>query len=253
MAYARTCLNKDGTEGNLNREDLVRMNKPQPFLKQVSLAHDEVESFDRYPYSIPAVRYLNDLKLHPKVTFFVGENGTGKSTLLEAIAIAEGFNPEGGSRNFSFATRDSHSELFANLKFERGIRRLRHSDGYFFRAESYFNVATEIERLDEIESDEPEVIKSYGERSLHEQSHGESFWSLVSNRFGGDGLYLFDEPEAALSPSRQLSLLAAIHDLVGNDSTVHHCYAFTDHYGVPSCLDLRVFKFQNRTCQLRRH
>jgi predicted ATPase len=169
----------------------------QPFLKRLSLARDDIPSFDSYPFSIPAVRHLYDLELHPKVTFFVGENGTGKSTLLEAIAVAEGFNPEGGSRNFSFTTRESHSQLFEHLKFERGLRRLNRSDGYFFRAESYFNVATEIERMDAVESKAAKVIQSYGNRSLHEQSHGESFWSLVTNRFGGDGLYLFDEPEAA--------------------------------------------------------
>lgn len=195
------------------------MVKPQPFLKRVSLRRDDVPSFDDYPFAIPAVRFLDELVLHPQVTFFVGENGTGKSTLLEAIAVAEGFNPEGGSRNFTVSTRDSHSELFTHLKFERGFRRLRRSDGYFFRAESYFNVATEIERLDDIPTQEqPKIIKSYGGCSLHEQSHGESFWSLVSNRFGGDGFYLLDEPEAALSPSRQLSFLTALHDKVNDGS-----------------------------------
>jgi predicted ATPase len=179
---------------------------PEPFLKRVWLAREKVGDFDLYPFCIPAIRHLGDLALHPHVTFFVGENGTGKSTLLEAMAVAEGFNAEGGSRNFTFATRPSHSGLYACLKFERGLRRLKRSDGYFFRAESYFNLATEIDRLG--------VTNSYGDRSLHEQSHGESFWSLMANRLGGNGLYLFDEPEAALSPSRQLSMLAAMHRLV---------------------------------------
>ena len=99
-----------------------------------------------------------------------------------------------------------------------GIRRLSKADGYFFRSESYFNVATQIQELDALEVDVPKVIKSYGDTSLHEQSHGESFWSLVTNRFGGNGLYIFDKPEAALSPSRQLSLLAAIYELTQRDS-----------------------------------
>lgn len=189
-----------------------------PFLRRVLLVDDDRGACDAYPFSIPAIRQLSDLELHPNVTFFVGENGAGKSTLLEAIAVAEGFNPEGGSRNFSFATRASHSQLSDYLKFERGVRNLGRSDGYFFRAEAYFNVATEIERLDALGSKAPRVIDSYGGRSLHEQSHGESFWSLVVNRCGGNGLYLFDEPEAALSPTRQLSLLTAMHDLVQKNS-----------------------------------
>lgn len=190
----------------------------EPFLKSVSLNRDAVTTFDEYPFCIAAIRSLARLELHPRVTFFVGENGTGKSTLLEAIAVAEGFNPEGGSRNFSFATRDSHSSLFQFIRFERGIRRLAKTDGYFFRSESYFNVATQIEELDALEVDAPKVIKSFGGRSLHEQSHGESFWSLLTNRFGGNGLYIFDEPEAALSPSRQLSLLSIFHDLTQQNS-----------------------------------
>ena len=113
----------------------------------------------------------------------MGENGTGKSTLIEAMAIVEGFNPEGGSRNFCFATRESHSELCQCLRLSRGLRSMRKTDGFFFRAESYFNVATVIER------DYPDALPVYGGKSLHEQSHGESFLSLVLNRFRGDGIY----------------------------------------------------------------
>jgi predicted ATPase len=146
------------------------------------------------------------------VTFFVGENGSGKSTLLEAIAVSLGFNAEGGSRNFHFETRRSHSELREYLRIAKGIRRPR--SGYFLRAESFFNVATEIERLDAEPSFDPPVIDSYGGRSLHEQSHGESFLTLMTQRFGGKGIYILDEPEAALSPQRQLAVLSRLHDLV---------------------------------------
>ena len=162
------------------------------------------------------MRGLDVLPLHPKVTFLVGENGSGKSTLLEAVAIALGFNPEGGTRNFRFGTRSSHSALHEFLRVGRGIRRPK--DGFFLRAESFFNLATEIERLDAEPHGGPRVIDSYGGRSLHEQSHGESFLALMMERFGGHGIYLLDEPEAALSPQRQLAALARIHDLVAMDS-----------------------------------
>jgi predicted ATPase len=178
------------------------------YIAEVRLRREAVESFDRYPFSLAAVRPLERLELHPAVTFFVGENGSGKSTLLEAIAVACGFNAEGGSKNFRFDTRSSHSELHRYLRIARGVERPR--DGFFLRAESFFNVATEIEKLD--------VGSSYGERPLHEQSHGESFLALMVNRFRGEGLYLLDEPEAALSPSRQLSVITRMHDLVRQKS-----------------------------------
>jgi predicted ATPase len=186
------------------------------FVSRVSLQRDKVDSFDRYPFSLPAVRGLSQIDLHPKMTIFVGENGSGKSTLLEAIAVGLGFNAEGGSKNFSFGTRASHSELHEFLRIAKGIRRPK--DGFFLRAESFFNVATEIENLDAEPSPGTPVINSYGGRSLHEQSHGESFLALVTNRFRGDGLYILDEPEAALSPQRQLAVLSRIHDLVAEGS-----------------------------------
>jgi predicted ATPase len=183
----------------------------QAFLRSVQLRRDTIGSFDGYPFSLPALRNLDRLEIDPKVTMFLGENGSGKSTLIEGIAVAAGFNPEGGSRNFAFATRNSESELWRHLRLVRGIRKPR--TGYFFRAESFFNVATEIENLDR-EGGGPPIIASYGGVSLHEQSHGESFLALIQNRFGPDGLYILDEPEAALSPGRQLALLARTHDLV---------------------------------------
>ena len=168
-----------------------------------------MSSFDRYPFSVPAIRELYTLDLHPKVTFLVGENGVGKSTLIEAIAVAAGFNAEGGSKNFSFSTRDENvSELHEVLRLFRGGQ--REKDGYFLRAESFYNVASEIERLD----DGGGFMRGYGGRSLHAQSHGESFMALALNRFRGQGLYILDEPEAALSPSRQLAMLVLIHQLV---------------------------------------
>ncbi len=168
-----------------------------------------------YWKELPAVRSLweSPLLLEQPVTFLVGENGTGKSTLLEAIAVAAGFNPEGGTRNFSFSSRETHSELYEYLRLVRGYRRPR--DGFFLRAESFYNVASNI---DDLNQSVPGLLSSYGGVSLHEQSHGESFLALVLNRFGGDGLYLLDEPEAALSPSRQMSLLVYLHRLVQQDS-----------------------------------
>lgn len=186
------------------------------FVSQVRLKTEAVDSFEHYPFSLPAVRHLDILELHPKVTFVVGENGSGKSTLLEAIAVAYGFNPEGGTKNFGFNTRQSHSPLHEYIRLSKGVKSPR--DGFFFRAESFFNLATEIENLDREPALAPHLIDSYGGKSLHEQSHGESFWSLVMHRFGGRGFYVLDEPEAALSPQRQLALLSRIHQLVNQDS-----------------------------------
>jgi predicted ATPase len=189
---------------------------PTQYVERVSLRRDIVDSFARYPFNLPALRGFERLDLHPKVTFIVGENGSGKSTLLEAIAVALGFNAEGGTKNFRFGTRASHSELHEYLRIARGYKKPR--DGFFLRAESFFNVATEIEALDADPAPAPRVIDSYGGKSLHEQSHGESFLTLLAQRFGGHGLYILDEPEAALSPARQLAVLQRIHDLVMQDS-----------------------------------
>ncbi len=185
------------------------MSKSAPFISAISLKREAVPSFKEYPFSIPAIRHLRTLTLPGPVTFLVGENGSGKSTLLEGVAVAAGFNAEGGSRNFRFSTRESHSRLHEYLRLTRPPGRPR--DGYFLRAESFFNVATAAE-------ERYAVLDAYGGRSLHEQSHGESFMALVLERLHGNGLYLFDEPEAALSPTRQMSLIAAMHDLVTRGS-----------------------------------
>lgn len=186
------------------------------FIASVELKREEVPSFDVYPFSLAAIRPLEKLELHPAVTFLVGENGSGKSTLLEALAVSSGFNAEGGSRNFNFGTRESHSELYKYLRVSRGVPRPR--TGFFFRAESFFNVATEIEKLDADPGGGPPISPAYSDRSLHEQSHGESFLALVMRRFSGNGLYLLDEPEAALSPKRQLAVMTRMHDLVREKS-----------------------------------
>jgi predicted ATPase len=186
------------------------------FIRQITLKRDRVPSFDSYPFSIPAIRGLSTVQLTSPVTTFVGENGSGKSTLLEAIAVAWGFNAEGGSINFNFSTRASHSLLLEFLKLERGLKRPK--DGFFLRAESFYNVASEIERLDGVPGVGTKIGAAYGARSLHEQSHGESFLALVMERFRGNGLYILDEPEAALSPTRQMALLVRIHDLVAAGS-----------------------------------
>jgi predicted ATPase len=185
------------------------------FLVRATLRREKVTSFTDYPFSIPAIGGMDSIEFDRPVTFFVGENGSGKSTLLEAVAVGMGLNAEGGSRNFRFATRESHSSLSNYLRLARSVRRPR--DSYFLRAESYFNVATEIEALDR-EPGGPPIIASYGGKSLHEQSHGESFFALFMNRLRGNGLYFFDEPEAALSPTRQLSFLSRLHDLVKDGS-----------------------------------
>ena len=190
--------------------------RSEGFLHGVRVVRDGVEDWNRYPFAIPAIRGLDQLDLDGHVTFLIGENGSGKSTLIEAIAVAVGMNSEGGTRNFNFATRRSESPLHRHLRPIRRARRER--DAFFLRAESYFNVATEIENLDKEPSFGPPLINSYGGVSLHEQSHGESFLALVQHRLRGNGLYIFDEPEAALSPKRQLALMARMHELISDGS-----------------------------------
>lgn len=181
-----------------------KANTPGPYLLQAKLLRERISNLEDFPFCLPAIRGIEELPFHPKVTFFIGENGSGKSTLLEAIALECELNPEGGSRNFNFATRPSHSGLHEALRLSKAPKLA--SDSYFLRAESFYNVATEIERLG------ADLFLAYGGKSLHEQSHGESFFALFEHRFRGCGLYLMDEPEAALSPRRQLQFLAVLHD-----------------------------------------
>ena len=164
-----------------------------------------------YPWELPAITALADeIKLHPRVTYLIGENGSGKSTLLEAIAAAAGMNVEGGSSNFNFSTRESHSELWTAMRLVRGIH--RPATDFFLRAESFFTAATYLEGLGE------NSLRPYGAVSLHEQSHGESFLAVMINRFDPNGFYLLDEPEAALSTQNCLTCLRRIHELVQQNS-----------------------------------
>ncbi|GEM_PF-109380 len=183
------------------------------YLGKVRLRRSDVASFDAYPVSLPVVLGLERLEMHRRATYFVGDNGTAKSTLLEAVAIAFGLNPEGASRSFLFGTRASDSNLHEYLALVKGARRPR--DAFFLRAESPYNLATDLDRMQRECGGE---LLSYGSRSLHEQSHGESFWAVVPSRFGGRGLYMLDEPEAALAPSRQIAFLTRMHELIRMDS-----------------------------------
>ena len=180
----------------------------KPYLKEIALKRESIEDFDSYPFCIPAIRKLKTLKFHPDVTFFVGENGSGKSTLIEAIAVGLGFNPEGGTKQSQFTTNRTHSELHRYLRLVRSFK--KPGDEYFLRAESFYNLATFME--------ETGYLRGYGGKSLHQQSHGESFMATLLNKLTGGGLYIMDEPEAALSPSRQMAALSAIHGLVEQHS-----------------------------------
>ena len=182
--------------------------KAKPFLREVHLVRDSVAGFDQYPFNIAAISRLDQLTFHPDVTFFVGENGSGKSTLLEAIAVEMGFGEEGGTRNMQFSTTKTVSALHQHLRTVKGFRRPR--DGYFLRAETFYNVATY--------TDDVGYLGGYEDRPLHHRSHGEAFLAVLNHKLRGNGLYIFDEPEAALSPSRQMSALASIHRLVEDGS-----------------------------------
>lgn len=185
------------------------------YFEAVKLARDEVKNFGDYPFSIPSIRHLHRLEFHPAVTFFIGENGSGKSTLLEAIAVKAGFSAEGGDKQLQFGTHDTHSPLHDCLRLERSFG--APTDGFFLRAESLYNVASELENIEKyFPSKSP--FHAYGGKSLHQQSHGESFLAVMKERLQGGGVYLFDEPEAALSPQRQLSVLTLMHRLVHHQS-----------------------------------
>ena len=180
------------------------MRRKRGFLLSVRIERDPDVPAD-YASELPAVRDLEGFRFHPAVTFLVGANGSGKSTVLEAVAVAAGLNAEGGSRHFNFDTRPSHSTLHRHLVLEWAARP---RTDFFLRAESFYNVASRVEEVAD--------LRYYGGVSLHDQSHGESFLSLVVNRFSSNGLYFLDEPEAALSPQGQLALVAAIHDRVAD-------------------------------------
>lgn len=187
------------------------------YLNKISLSKEIPRG--NYLSELPVIsnlKKMGELRFTKPVTFLVGENGVGKSTLIEGIAVAMGFNPEGGTINFSFATKESHSNLHEYLTVSRGYK--KHRDGFFLRAESFYNVASNIDDLDSEPGLGPPIISNYGGASLHEQSHGESFMALVENRFRGNGLYILDEPEAALSPMRLMHLMCYMKDLLNKNS-----------------------------------
>jgi len=181
------------------------------FVRRVILDAPAAHEADRYPFNLPLVRTIRaagGFDLAPGVTVIAGENGSGKSTLVEAIAVALGLNPEGGSRSLRFSTRATESGLGRYARAVRAPGRERRS--FFLRAESFYNVATQIELIDGGSS---ELLAAYGGRSPHTRSHGESFIDLLRHRFGPSGLYVLDEPEAALSVQGCMAALALIdHD-----------------------------------------
>ena len=172
----------------------------QQFIKGLSIDWKKIDEHS-YLRQIEAISKLSELVFKRPITFFVGENGSGKSTLLEAIAVSYGFNPEGGTKNYSFSTYDSHSSLHHAIKLSKGIHQAK--AGYFLRAESFYNVATKEE--DYSDFDHPS-------EKYHERSHGESFLAIAQSQLKPNGVYIFDEPEAALSPQRQLTLLLEIYE-----------------------------------------
>ncbi|HXW91851.1 MAG TPA: AAA family ATPase [Terriglobales bacterium] len=181
-------------------------------LKKVTLLTERVTDWNEYPFNIPAIASLRGIVVRKPMLFFVGENGSGKSTLLEAIAIHYGFGREGGNRNLRAETTESVRAVEPLVHALRVAFTVRTGAGFYLRAESFFNTATAIDALG--------VAGAYGGRSLHQQSHGESFISLAASKFNRDGFYVMDEPEAALSPQRQLSLLVILHDLLRNGRDV---------------------------------
>jgi len=186
-------------------------------LKNVKLLRESVIRWDEYPFNILPIASLNTLEITSRVCFFVGENGTGKSTLLEAIAAHYGFGREGGNRNISFETTSSVRSIDALVSAIRVGFTNRTGAGFYLRAESFFNVASYVDSVG--------GFGSYGGKSLHDQSHGESFLSLLQHRFTRSGFYVMDEPEAALSPQRQLSFLVLLHDLLANNNNIQFLIA----------------------------
>jgi len=183
------------------------MLEAKPYLRSVQIKANMQADWSIYPFAIPAVNDIEHLTFHPDVTFFVGENGSGKSTIMEAIALALGFSEEGGTLNVRLNSASSSSGLFQYLRMIKSFKKPK--DYYFLRAESYYNVGTYMNEVG--------YVKSYG-GNIHACSHGESFLKLLTNKLQGEGLYLLDEPEAALSPSMQFVALSAIHELCKNHS-----------------------------------
>src|SRR5713101_9982858 len=183
-------------------------------LKRITLLRDRVSEWETYPFCVPAIRGLRELDLRSRICFFAGENGTGKSTLLEAIAVHYGFGREGGTRNFTNNTTESNHSIDPLVKARRLSFDKRTGAGFFLRAESWFNAVSYMDNLDKEPSESPPISAFYGGRSLHTRSHGETFFTVLELKFQRNDLFLLDEPEAALSPQRQLAFLVLIHDVL---------------------------------------
>jgi predicted ATPase len=184
-------------------------------LKTIKILRERVENWDTYPFFVSAIRSFDELKLRSRVCLFAGENGTGKSTLLEAIAAHYGFGREGGNGNFGNDSTESNHSINPLVRALRLSFDRRTGAGYFLRAESFFNTVSHMDNLDkEAAPHSPPISTFYGGRSLHTRSHGETFFTLLDLKFRRNGLFLLDEPEAALSPQRQLSFLVLIHDVL---------------------------------------
>jgi len=181
------------------------------FIKKIIINKSKIHA-NSYLANLDFIKRITELKFHSSVTFLIGENGAGKSTLLESIAIKYGFNAEGGTKFLNFSTRDSYSNLHEFIQIYKGY--ISPDNHFFLRAESFYNVATKLDEIDKNDSRGLSLLPLYGGKSLHEQSHGESFFALFMHRFGDNGLYILDEPEAALSPNRQMALLTRMHELV---------------------------------------
>ncbi|MCR6544578.1 AAA family ATPase [Dehalobacterium formicoaceticum] len=182
-----------------------------PFLKEIHFDWSKASKKNKYPFNIPCFSELTGIAFESDVTFFVGENGSGKSTLLEAIAYKCGFSPQGGGKNNIFGMDDEDCPLeLENILTLSWMPKIK--GGFFLRAETFFNFAGYLDQL--AEDDGHGVYVPYGGKSLNEQSHGEAFLSLFMNRFNQKGVYLLDEPEAALSPQRQLAFLILMHQLI---------------------------------------
>lgn len=205
-------------------------------LRQVNIDWNSA-SLEHYLKGIDSLRGLDSMKFRKPITFFVGENGSGKSTLLEGIAVAAGYNPEGGTKNYSFSTQETHSELWNAISLVKGTRRI--TWGLFLRAETFYNVATEAEKLDK----DGDMFGRYGGISFHRQSHGESFYTLLKTDITDNGLYFFDEPEAALSPRRQLNLLGLLYEYAKKGAQ----FIIATHSPILlACPDASIYEFSKR-------
>ena len=207
------------------------------FIQSVLFDWDKI-SDESYLTRIDALYKVKKIDFMKSITLFVGENGRGKSTLLEAIAVAHGFNPEGGTKNYCFSTHDTHSELCNAITIAKGYRKEKW--GYFLRAESFYNVATQEEEYADF---------AHPSEEYHNRSHGESFLKMVQNNIQPNGLYFLDEPEAALSPQRQLTLMAEIYRCASDGAQFIIATHSPILLGIPNA---EIFSFDNgkiHTCR----